>query len=355
MITIVFTYRNRSLDIVQRCLDSLLVQTDKDFKVTLVNYGSDKVHSDTIADCAGSYEFMHYIECPVAGQLWNKSRALNIVLKQCDTPYFFVGDIDMIFRNDFIAKLKSFQLEQAAVYFKVGFLSKEISAQTMSFDQYPIAFTTNHEATGMTLYPTALLQEIRGYDEFYHGWGAEDTDVHVRLRNAGYKVDFYDSEILMLHQWHPKNYRSKKSTEPFHSGLEKINHEYLKQVRELQLKAANVNQEFGLLPQKEAYQSLQTPDLALEVALTFAAVEGFLAVLPNIQNTTVCAVFKSKEKKQTLKKKIKKFVGKDSATTLTLEEANDRILSAIVLAFRNKPHQVEFNRELQSLKLTIKM
>ena len=78
-------------------------------------------------------------------------------------------------------------------------------------------------------FPTASLQKVNGFDEFYQGWGAEDTDAQIRMKNLGLEVVFYDREILVKHQWHPKVYRSKDSTHPYHSNLERINHAYMVQ------------------------------------------------------------------------------------------------------------------------------
>lgn len=224
MITIVLTNRNRDIQIVKNCLESLQSQTDIDFEWFLVDYGSDKDYLKDLELVIQDFSRIKFISCPTQGQLWNKSRAINIVLNQCKSPFFFVGDIDMIFHSEFIQKLKKIASLDRATYFQVGFLSQKESQKNNSFEDFEIAFKSNDDATGMTLYPTEILKSINGYDEFYHGWGAEDTDVHVRLKNKGFEVVFFNEEILMKHQWHPKKYRSKESLEPYHSHLEKINH-----------------------------------------------------------------------------------------------------------------------------------
>jgi predicted glycosyltransferase involved in capsule biosynthesis len=42
--------------------------------------------------------------------------------------------------------------------------------------------------TGTTLFATHKLKEVNGYDEFYHGWGAEDTAFTCVLVNSGGKA-----------------------------------------------------------------------------------------------------------------------------------------------------------------------
>ena len=58
------------------------------------------------------------------------------------------------------------------------------------YNDYQIKFKTNLEATGITLFPTEILKRMNGFDEFYHGWGAEDTDAHNRLKNLGLEFEF---------------------------------------------------------------------------------------------------------------------------------------------------------------------
>jgi len=181
MITLVLTYRNRSEDILVKCLDSLATQSTKNFNTVLVNYGSNKTHTELLENTLKNYSFINYLFCDVSQQLWCKSKAINTVLKKCDTSHFFVGDIDMMYHKNFIETLETLK-NKSVTYFQVGFLSQtESSKEVTNFEDYAINFKSNEEATGMTLYPTDVLKGINGYDEFYHGWGSEDTDTHLRL------------------------------------------------------------------------------------------------------------------------------------------------------------------------------
>lgn len=355
MISIVFTYRNRSIEIVRRCLDSLSLQSDKGFKVFLVNYGSDELHTNAIKDLVPQYSYLAYIECPVSAQLWNKSRAINIVLQQCDTPYFFVGDIDMMFRADFVGTLQQLKETAKPVYFQVGFLSQEASSQQKAFQDYPIAFLSTREATGMTLYPTDLLRKINGYDEFYHGWGAEDTDVHVRLNNAGHSVAFYDTEVLMLHQWHPKTYRSKDSKEPFHSGLEQINHKYLSQTKGNDIVKANLFFGYGIQPLAEEYTQLQQPQKQIEITNEINEVDAFLeGALDNFRDCILSVKFISHPLENDFKNRLKAFMGKKHLKFYPMETVNNKVLMAVISRFRNNPYEVEFLQNQQIVTLKIK-
>jgi hypothetical protein len=352
MITLVFTFRNRSMHIVKNCLQSLVEQSNSNFQVVLVNYGSNPVYTRQIEALIESYGFVNYIKCEVSKQLWNKSKAINIALKKCETTYFFVGDIDMIFRKDFIEKLALFKKENESVYFQVGFLSKSESKLNKTFEGYKINHKTNKEATGMTLYPAKLLKSINGYDEFYHGWGAEDTDVHYRLRNAGTAVNFFHDEILLLHQWHPKSYRSKESREPFHSSLEQINHQYIQKIVQDKTVKANVTYDWGVITEKIDFSSQEMT--SIQLTNQKSEVDALLYGLwdkPKGQYLNIEITPHSKYK--SVKNIVKKILGKKYFKFYDFQAINDLILAHLITQFRNQYYEYEWNKEQDKIQLII--
>ncbi len=48
------------------------------------------------------------------------------------------------------------------------------------------------------------LEAINGFDEAYEGYGREDTDVELRLKNLGYKIKSLKGLALQFHLWHPR-------------------------------------------------------------------------------------------------------------------------------------------------------
>jgi hypothetical protein len=352
MITLVFTFRNRSLHIVKKCLQSLAMQSNSDFKVVVVNYGSDESHSKQIEALLKDFHFVTYLHCKVLKQLWNKSKAINIVLKECQTPHFFVADIDMIFRYDFIEKLHELKSVEDVIYFQVGFLSESESNFDKSFGDYKIKHLTNFEATGMTLYPTALLKSINGYDEFYHGWGAEDTDVHYRLQNAGNEVKFYDDEILLLHQWHQKSYRTKESSEPFHSRLEQINHQYINKVADSKLVLANTVLEWGAIP--NTIDFLQKNVNKKNITNQEDEVNAFLhGSWDTYKGQCLMLEIKAHVEYKSLKNSLKKVLGKKHFSFFDFQTLNDMILIHLVARYRNCYYEYEWNKKLNSIQLKI--
>ncbi|SNR36556.1 galactosyltransferase-related protein [Lutibacter flavus] len=354
MITLVFTYKNRSIQIVEKCLNSLQYQSNINFQVILVNYGSEQLITKDLEFLIKSYSFINYFSCPASKQLWNKSKAINIALKNCNTPYFFVGDIDMIFKEDFIEYLNFFKNENGAIYFQVGFLNKEESKLDKPFEKYSIKHLSNREATGMTLYPTKLLKFLNGYDEFYHGWGAEDTDVHCRLLNANFDLKFYNEKVLILHQWHSRIYRFATSKEPFHSSLEKINNQYLKNVIQKKSIKANTNFEWGKIPKAQIFSKLNSKEVILTNQKS--EIDALLyGIFDNYKGLNLILIIGIHPKYKSIKNKVKKILGMNFHTFYELQTINNFILGTIIAHYRNSYYEYEWDKEGNAIKLSISM
>ncbi|WP_395051090.1 glycosyltransferase family 2 protein [Flavobacterium sp.] len=354
MITLVLTNRNRDLRIVKNCLNSLTEQSLKEFQVILVDYGSDVVYVNGLQTLVQDYSFIQLITCPVQGQLWNKSRAINIALQQTSTPYFLVGDIDLIFHPDFIKiALQSISINKI-VYFQYGFLSKEESLLCKKFEEFKVAFLGNNEITGTTLFPTDKLKEVNGFDEFYHGWGAEDTDIHIRLRNIGLGIVFYSGELLIKHQWHPKAYRSKESSTPFHSKLEQTNHSYIQFTASSNRTKVNLQTQWGKMPLELDYRKLaNNPNHSFQLLPEEVKLSALLAQFKNFEKELVSIVIKEVSSIEKAKQFLKKVVGKKYNCYLEMEEMNNSILEEIIINYRNLPYSYSFDRQKKEIQLLI--
>ena len=355
MITVVLTNRNRDLKLVKRCFTSLNTQSNKQFKLVVVDYGSKTENLDALKNLIEEFPKIELICCDTSMQLWCKSRAINIVLKSCETSHFFVGDIDMIYHSDFIENLYQINEKADAVYFQVGFLSETESQNNKNFDDYKINFKSTEEATGMTLYNTEVLTSINGYDEFYHGWGSEDTDVHLRLKNANKRVLYYSDTILMLHQWHPKNYRSKTSKEPFHSYLEKINQKYLYYTEVSKKVKANTNFDWGIHNINNS-KNIKNIDVEYRITNELADFKGFVNnVLMNTKGQVVSVTIKNHQEYKSLKQAAKKVLDKKTLTFIDLQSVNNMLLETLIVNCRNSPYQYSYDRKAQHISLIIKL
>ncbi|MCF6141401.1 glycosyltransferase [Flavobacterium sp. K77] len=353
MVTLVLTNRNRDFRIVKKCLDSLLNQTNDAFELFFIDYGSDSEYVVALKVAIQAYPKIKLILCPVNGQLWNKSRAINIALKQTTTPYFLVGDVDLIFAPHFINTVYTLMNDQQVWYFQYGFLAQQESLLNKSFEDYTVDFKGSPEVTGTTLFPTSGIQSINGFDEFYHGWGAEDTDMHVRMQLLGYAIKFYDSDCIIKHQWHAKQYRNKKSKHPFHIGLEQINHEYLQLTKTTKRLIVNQKQPWGLLAEEFLYQKLNnaTFDNSLQITNSVKKVNAVLSQLHNFKDESIHLKIVSIGVKERWKNKIKNRIANRIYDELELESINSLILEQIVQFHRNNPYHYTYDRKAKFIEL----
>ncbi|WDO14488.1 glycosyltransferase [Flavobacterium sp. WW92] len=356
MITIFYPYRNREIKRIQRSVDSLAQQSKQNFKVVFIDYGSEEKSAEAAETLLKKYDFVSYVYLPVKDQPWNKCKALNYAVKKMDSDYCFVADIDMIFHSQFTAVLEQHLDPNKATYFQVGFLSEQETKKDKTFESYEINFKTNEEATGMTLFPVSYLKEINGFDEFFHFWGAEDTDIHNRLKNAGCQVEYYDQKLLILHQWHP-NYR-KRETKTLNkelqlSGIVEINHQHL--LHNLKTNATKVNPKgWGNVMvdiELNELQSFPLSTLYNEKKL----IDYFLyQQLSNAKNQILAIEIKENPVQATAKYKLKKQLGKKVPQFYSLKEINDQILLHIVSFYHTNPYIYQVKENPSSIIFKIK-
>lgn len=267
MISILYPYRNRDSKRLKRSFDSLLEQSHKNFEVFFIDYGSTPDLAAEIKRLCQNYPFISYQFYPTQYQPWNKSRALNSVIKNLKTDFCFVADVDVIFHPEFLATAHNLTKTGQTTYFQVGYLSSSESRTTKAFSEYSDYRLSTNEATGLSLFPVYQLKKLNGFDEFYHFWGAEDTDMHVRLRNAGYKVEYYDEELLLLHQWHKSFQLIQKSDSVSDlnlSGVLPLNHQHLKNAILNKSKRVNFSG-WGEIPDTCEFKFLEESGISMTV------------------------------------------------------------------------------------------
>jgi glycosyltransferase involved in cell wall biosynthesis len=192
----------------KRSFDSLEMQTNTNFKVILVDYGSEPEMSNGVKKLLENYPFITYIYNNTRGMPWNRAHSLNTGIRIAETEFVFTADIDMIFKNNFVEKLIASAVHATVTFFQVYYLPQKFSNwENIGSQKYE---TSKKFALGLALLPVKTINEIGGYDEFYCFWGLEDNDLEHRLKKAGIKTNFFDEEVLMYHQWHLPGIASEK-------------------------------------------------------------------------------------------------------------------------------------------------
>lgn len=355
-ITILYAYRNRELDRIKRSLDSLKLQLLQNFEVLFIDYGSKKQMAYEVKSLIGNYDFATYEYLYTELQPWNKSKALNYAIKNLNSEYFFTADIDIIFHPEFTSILQKKCCPDKATYFQVGYLSKEESKKELFFERYTIKFYSNEEATGMTLFPVDVIKKSRGYDEFFHFWGSEDTEIHNRLKKEGFEVEYYNHKIVLLHQWH-KNYRNRETkglnTELQLTGIVEINSVHL--LKKYERKERNeTSNEWGRVLSKEELQeleSIKTKVLSNEKKV----IDYFLyQELPFFNHEIIAFNIKENPFKNSFKYKLKIFLGKKVPQFYNLKEINDKLLLHIISFYHQFPYTYKISQDLQNIEFKIK-
>jgi glycosyltransferase involved in cell wall biosynthesis len=353
-LTIVIPNRNRNLQTVQRSLSSIVPQLSDRTRLVIVDYGSPVAYQKELELLLHSFSNVELILCPTQGQLWNKSRCINIVLKSCKTTHLMVSDMDMIWHPHFLENQKKSLSQKESVYFTVGIMTQVESLFDKPFEDYTIKFQTNKEATGISIFPTEHLGFINGFDEFYHGWGSEDTDVHVRLRNAGYEVRFCESQVYFKHQWHEKEYRSRESKLPYHSLLERINHAYFSLNKAAQKVKSNNGQDWGKSCDSIVYKELSEPAHLFDIHATQEDVQAIIHYLKGADNDGVIQIhIKDHPAFKSVKSIIKKAIGKKVPCFILLEKVNEMLLEALIQNHRNCAYHYSFDRQKGLIELSI--
>jgi len=357
LLTLIYPYRNRDLERLKNSLASLKNQTDSDFEVFFVDYGSDEKKAKMAEILCREFNFVTYKLFSTQFQPWNKSKALNSVIKNLYTEYCFVADVDMIFHPQFIEKALKLQAKNKTVYFQVGFLGPDETLKKKDFSSYKNYRLSNHEATGLSMFPVNILNELRGFDEFYHFWGAEDTDMHVRIKNAGYAVEFYDQEVLMLHQWHP-SYRSSESKnlsrELQISGIVQLNHQHLKYALEYNSTTINLVNWGECITLKELNELEKAP-VNFVLDNEQRKIDHLLyVVMPEVKNGILKITIKKDPFQNSPKFRIKKLISKKVPEYYTLKQINDKVLLHIISFYRDKPYTFKISKDLKEIEIAIK-
>ena len=242
LISVVVTTYNRP-DALRAVLDGLAAQTDRDFEVIVADDGSREDTRVLVEDTAPDF--------PVQlDHVWQEDKgfragaARNRAAERARGGYLVFLDGDCIPRVDFIARHRALSEPGWMVAGHRVLLSEKVTAQTLR-DRLPLQQRSRSEWSAAqrrgdinrTL-PLATLalgplrkiaarrwqrirtcnlgvwmndfRRVRGFDETFEGWGFEDSDLAVRLLNAGVRRKEGAFATGVLHLWHRENDRKNE-------------------------------------------------------------------------------------------------------------------------------------------------
>ncbi|APU69115.1 hypothetical protein GRFL_2391 [Christiangramia flava JLT2011] len=339
-------------------LDSLSKQTDQNFKVIFVDYGSKYELLVELKELFKNYTFVQLFALEVPQLLWNKSKALNYGILKASTPFIFIADVDLLFHPLTTKKLEDFSGQNSFGLFSLNYLSKEESAEVVKRNKIKnLEIKRKGEVNGMILAPKKAFTEVGGYDEFFHFYGAEDVDLFDRIERAGYKRKKYPDK-LFYHFWHESFQGSEDkiiTQKPRVKDIMRVNEQHYFMNNQLEVIRPKRQPDMGKIISKEDSNLLKTPAKTYRIKNIRAQVEHFLHEIMPAEKGVICAVFEEDPYYSSFKHQVKKLLKKETQTYISMKEVNDMLLKKIVFEYRNANYSFKIAEDLKSIDFRIQL
>ena len=217
-VTVVMGIRGR---VDHRIVNALTSIRNQDYpepliRIAVVDYGSAAEAAAHLARICREYD-ADYVRVNDPG-VWSRSRCLNVGIRRAETKFLLTSDADILLSRRYIASGVQILKDSPPSIVCAPMLDLPRRLTTclrraargsapLDVEGWRASSTTRFDADphpSITMSYTAVYKLIRGYDEYYELWGAEDEDLFRRLMKLGLTPRTPGSEGFYLHQWHPK-------------------------------------------------------------------------------------------------------------------------------------------------------
>jgi cellulose synthase/poly-beta-1,6-N-acetylglucosamine synthase-like glycosyltransferase len=205
--TVLLACKDREYNL-QYCLKSISLSSELP-KVILVDFGS----KNSLERYMEQYpEWLTVVRASKSTGFFHKARALNIGLRRVKTQFVCATDVDQVFNPNFFEKIFCNLMKCPKIFIMCK--TFHIRNFTLSLKEYSygklldIAKKQTKRVYGegcCNSVETEWLKSVRGWDENYIGWGAEDSDLMLRARFSKFKVIWMQNLTNMIHLPHSKN------------------------------------------------------------------------------------------------------------------------------------------------------
>ena len=358
-VTIVYANRNRDLKRIKASFDSLKTQTNVNFRVIFVDYGSKETSIDNLKQLCNTYEFVTPYFLPVSQLLWNKSKALNHGILQTQSPYIFIADVDLIFHPETVTLFTKLAVDDKYFLFNLGYLDRaETEKLNKNYDFEDLSPSRFGDVNGMILMPTKAFLGVNGLDEFFHFYGSEDEDLFARMENAGFKREA-NPATYFKHNWHQSFAGSEDEIitgNPRVKNIMRINQRHFLRNREKGIIKPRRQAGMGKVIGKEESDLLQQPTKIVKIYNILSHVEHFLGEeLPSYTGEIIMVEFVEDPYFHTLKHKLRKLLGKQTQPYCSLKKVNDMVLKEILFKYRDANYSFKISEDLKSIIFCIKL
>ena len=356
--TIIYANRNRESERIRASFNSLKQQSKQNFEVVFVDYGSEPALVNQYENLCNDYPFVRFYHLPVYELLWNKSKALNFGILKSETPFIFIADVDLVFHSKTIELFNKRASEDKFQLFRLSYLGEKISATLSYIDNYDnLTSSRIGVVNGMILVGREALLQIKGFDQFFHFYGAEDEDLFSRLEKAGYDKE-YCEEIFFYHNWH-KSFSGTTddlSTKPRIKNIMRINQRHFLRNREKGITTPIFQKEMGQTITEECRIKLRYPHKTFKIPNIKAHVEHFLREeLKGIEGQILKVVFQEDPFYNSAKYKAKSLLGKQSQEYISMKEVNDMVLKEILFNYRDQNYSFKVEKDLKTIVFCLEL
>lgn len=208
--SIVIPYRNRPIENVNRCLESIQNQTYQDFEIIFSDYGSVPEYQKAISEFISKIPQAKYIYNETRGMFWNRSEALNLGAEQARGEFLFFCDVDLILIPNFLEYYQSNLKETCSFVFPLWQLPKNFKRhhQILKSDNWEKLFKISKLdkiTKGNFFISRKIFKQSRGFHPFFRVWGYEDLEFVRRVQEV-YNIQLLEADAYscpVFHQWHP--------------------------------------------------------------------------------------------------------------------------------------------------------
>lgn len=358
-VTIIYANRNRDIKRIKASFDSLKNQSNSNFKVVFVDYGSAEPLVEGLKQLCDNYEFVNSYFLPVPQLLWNKSKALNYGILQTESHFIFIADVDLIYHSESTQLFSELVIENKFFLFRLGYLDKAESEKlTYRYNFEDLIPARFGDVNGMILAPKKALLEVNGIDEFFHFYGSEDEDLFQRLENAGYTRETI-TMTYFYHNWHRSFAGSEDkiiTRNPKIKNIMRINQRHYLRHKEKEIIQPFRQAEMGMFISKEQSDLLEKPTIKVRILNILAHVEHLLREeLPSYKGEIIKVEFVEDPYYHSLKHKAKKLLGKQTQPYISMKKVNDMVLKEILFNYRNHNYSFKINEDLRTIHFCVQL
>lgn len=358
-ITIIYANRNRDLNRIKASFDSLKTQTNVNFMVVFVDYGSEGPLVDNLKQLCNNYKFVIPYFLSVSQLLWNKSKALNYGILHTQSSYIFIADVDLIYHPESIQLFNNLADKKKFFLFNLGYLEKAESEKlTRRYNFEDLKPTRVGKVNGMILAPTEAFLNVNGLDEFFHFYGSEDEDLFSRMENVGYTRE--ENRLpYFFHNWHPSFAGSEEkiiTKNPRVKNIMRINQRHFLRNRDMGITKPFRQTEMGKIISREQSVLLEKPTITVRILNILAHVEHLLREeLPSYKGEIIKVEFVEDPYYHSLKHKAKKLLGKQTQPYISMKKVNDMVLKEILFNYRNHNYSFKINEDLRTIHFCVQL